>query len=373
MENITRTMNAIQAAKQYYNFISTPYMDEVFSTHSPDLFPDMPSLSWQKPDEIQEAVRRILDQPRIPELSKRWRPVFEKEHDISQEEANQFLQQFISSMEGIDFIVDYRCNCSYTLSEKGQWSDYRVYRPGRKSGWGLQLTVSGKGVYNGLRSSLEVGPGDLVLLSPDAFYDYHRHPDADSWGCYWLVFLPDTRFNELLDWPDVGSGIHHLSAKDSAFIDTITPLFEHIREISQDSDPWAIRLRYNLLEQALIQCKRLVPEFKRSVIDHRVLKAIEYIEKHFRKNITVKEIAEEACISVSSLIRLFKQHTGLTVIELRNEKRMALACEKLTHTRISIAEIAELAGYSDQLYFSRCFHRHFRMSPSAFRKQYLNQ
>lgn len=333
----------------------------------------MPSLKWQKPDEIQQVIRRMLDQPLIPELAKKWQPVFKRSEGISLEEANQFLQQFISSMESIDFIVDYRANCSFTQSKKNRWNDFRVYRPDRKSGWALQLTVSGKGIYNTLRSSLEVEAGDLVLLSPNAFYDYHRHSDAESWGCYWLVFLPDTRLNELLDWPEIGSGIHHLPATDSSFTNTITPLFESIRQVSQDSDPWAVRLRYNLLEQILIQCKRLVPEFKRSVIDHRVLKAIKYIEKHFQGNITITEVAEEACISVSSLVRLFKQHTGLTVIELRNEKRMALACEKLTHSRMSIAEIAELIGYSDQLYFSRCFHQHFRMSPSAFRKQYLNR
>ena len=85
-------------------------------------------------------------------------------------------------MESIDFIVEYRCYSNFSLSEKGKWSDYRVYRPGRKRGWSLQLTVSGSGIYNCLRKNLVVHPGDLVLLSPDAFYDYQRHPKADNWG-----------------------------------------------------------------------------------------------------------------------------------------------------------------------------------------------
>ena len=175
-----------------------------------------------------------------------------------------------------------------------------------------------------------------------------------------------------MNWPEAGAGIHYLSGDNVDFKRAFIPHFKTIQELSHDSDPWTVRLRYNLLEQILIQCKRLLPDTNNTMSDPRIQKAIEFVDQHFNRDFSMEEVAEVACISVSSLVRLFKQQTGLTVIELRNERRMALACEKLTHSLLSIAQIAELTGYSDQLYFSRCFHRHFKIPPSAFRKHYLN-
>lgn len=72
------------------------------------------------------------------------------------------------------------------------------------------------------------------------------------------------------------------------------------------------------------------------------------------------------------LRRLFKREMGLTPLEYLTSLRMKKAEELLTGLGArerSMAEVAECCGFSDPLYFSRVFKKHFGCSPSAFAKR----
>jgi transcriptional regulator GlxA family with amidase domain len=49
---------------------------------------------------------------------------------------------------------------------------------------------------------------------------------------------------------------------------------------------------------------------------------------------------------------------------------MSRACELLKTTDLSMQEIAMKIGFNDQFYFSRLFHRHLRMAPTAYRREF---
>ena len=48
--------------------------------------------------------------------------------------------------------------------------------------------------------------------------------------------------------------------------------------------------------------------------------------------------------------------------------RMALAAERLRGPRLSMAAIAERAGYHTEISFARAFKRHFGVTPGAYRR-----
>lgn len=69
------------------------------------------------------------------------------------------------------------------------------------------------------------------------------------------------------------------------------------------------------------------------------------------------------------LRKLFKKEIGLTPLEYMTRLRMKRACVLLTmqgSEDYSIAEISQLCGYDDALYFSRVFKKNFGRSPSAY-------
>ena len=66
--------------------------------------------------------------------------------------------------------------------------------------------------------------------------------------------------------------------------------------------------------------------------------------------------------------QLFKKEKGVTMQQYHNSVRMDEACRLLCSTLMSIGEIADKLGFSDVLYFSRCFRNYTGKSPSAYRK-----
>ncbi|MEH6582905.1 MAG: arabinose operon transcriptional regulator AraC [Halioglobus sp.] len=365
-------MNLGETARYLYSTIDGEPMDDTPSSEVSRFLDRQPPLAPKVASEQASVLQTLLEQPRIPEIANRWRPHFLPGAPLSQKQATLFIQQVLGAFESVDSLMDYRATGGYSESNEGQWNDYSVYRPGHKRGWGVHLTTAGAGRYNCLRRTLEVGEGDLILMSPEAFYDYGRSTSVSNWGVHWAIFQADSRVVDLLNWPEVGAGVHHLRCPAAEQMEKFTDLFQEISRLSNQPDAGAVRLRHNLLEEILLRCQEFIPPEQRGGVDRRVQLAIDYIESHYTGEVTVEDVAAAASLSVSSLARLFKQHTGLTVLGWRDERRMALACEKVTHSRLRIAEIADLVGYQDQLYFSRVFRRHMGQPPSEYRRQFLS-
>jgi AraC family transcriptional regulator of arabinose operon len=365
-------MNLRKAAVYLFKWIDGQSTDDMPASEISAFFDRQPSRSPQANAEHREVLHALQEQPCIPEIIRQWRGSFAPQVALTDTLAIRFIQQVLGAFESVDFLMDYRSTGGYTEARQGQWNDYPTYRPGRKRGWGIHFTTEGAGSYNCLRRTLEVGAGDLILLTPEAFYDYRRLPAASSWGVHWVAFQAEKRLTDLLKWPEVGAGIHHLHCAESDQNTRFMRLFQDIAQLSHQPDPHVIRLRQNLLEEILLRCQPIIPAEAKGGVDRRVETAIGFIENHYTRDISVHEVAAVANVSVSSLARLFKQHTGLTVLGWRDERRMALACEKLTHSKLRISEIADLVGYQDQLYFSRAFRRYFGQPPSDYRKQFLS-
>ena len=71
------------------------------------------------------------------------------------------------------------------------------------------------------------------------------------------------------------------------------------------------------------------------------------------------------------LRKLFKKEMGLTPLEYMTQMRMKKAEMMLTAmwgSDYSVAEIGQLCGFEDSLYFSRVFKKHFGCAPSMFAK-----
>lgn len=96
-------------------------------------------------------------------------------------------------------------------------------------------------------------------------------------------------------------------------------------------------------------------------------KILFFIALHYKEKLTLKQIAEEMGLSESYMCRIFKKHTGFTVLDYRNEIR----CERaavLISNGIPVNEAGYLAGFEDYNYFSRMFRRKRGISPAGFKK-----
>jgi len=100
--------------------------------------------------------------------------------------------------------------------------------------------------------------------------------------------------------------------------------------------------------------------------------AVQYIEKHYREDFGVKEIARQLAVSEGHLSRLFKETTGYTIGDYLQNYRIRQACRLLSNPMAKIYEIADQTGYRDQRYFSVMFKKIVGLTPREFQNKLNN-
>ncbi len=84
----------------------------------------------------------------------------------------------------------------------------------------------------------------------------------------------------------------------------------------------------------------------------------------------IKDLADEAGITLRHLSHDIKEKFGLTFIELLYYSKCAYALKLLLGTDGRLIDIALECGFSDLKYFTKYFSKYFNVSPSAFRKMH---
>jgi AraC family transcriptional regulator len=100
----------------------------------------------------------------------------------------------------------------------------------------------------------------------------------------------------------------------------------------------------------------------------RLNRVIAYVESHLASDLSLSRLADVAGMSAFYFCRAFKQSTGITPHRYVLTRRMEQAKRLLETNGVSLLEIAEQVGFSDQSQFTRVFHRLVGTTPAQFRK-----
>ena len=101
----------------------------------------------------------------------------------------------------------------------------------------------------------------------------------------------------------------------------------------------------------------------------KVWELIEYIEYHYDKNISLKQLAGMYFVNEKYLGRVFKAEMGCTLHQYLNNIRIKRAVAELRGTDKSILDISLDCGFGNVTYFNRRFMREFGMTPTQYRRQ----
>lgn len=102
----------------------------------------------------------------------------------------------------------------------------------------------------------------------------------------------------------------------------------------------------------------------------RVDKVMEYINRHFDKELTLSEAAKIAAMTEVAFSRFFKNKTGKTFIDTLNEIRLGHASRMLIDTSYNITEVAYKCGFNNMSNFNRIFKKKKNCTPKEFRETY---
>ncbi|MCW3015905.1 MAG: transcriptional regulator, AraC family [Solirubrobacterales bacterium] len=91
------------------------------------------------------------------------------------------------------------------------------------------------------------------------------------------------------------------------------------------------------------------------------------LEQDYPRHHDAGYYADALAMPRAALSRLLVQLTGRTTKDLILDRVMLEAARLLRFTDLTIGEIAYQVGFSDQMYFSRAFKRHFGRPPKSYR------
>jgi AraC family L-rhamnose operon transcriptional activator RhaR len=92
-----------------------------------------------------------------------------------------------------------------------------------------------------------------------------------------------------------------------------------------------------------------------------------YIRRHVAEDLRAQVLAERCRLSERHFVRLFRKRTGRNPHPFVQQVRMQTACEYLSGTTLTIAEIADAVGYRDLPSFYRVFRQVVGTTPRVYK------
>src|SRR6266480_1087639 len=247
---------------------------------------------------------------------------------------------------------------------------------------------------------LIVGPGDVVLLPRN---DLHLMGSDLS--------LPPVAGSDIIRPPEDGGlfSIHHgggggrtrmicgflacASAEDNPVISTLPALLklnveqggaaEWIRSTFQyaaeevsagrpGSETVLAKLSELLFIEAVRRYAQALPQGQTGWLaglrDPHVARALALLHHDITRPWSVDDLSREVGLSRSALADRFINLIGMPPMHYVASWRMQVATQKLRNTSASLAQVADLVGYSSEAAFSRAFKKAFGTAPATWRR-----
>lgn len=101
-----------------------------------------------------------------------------------------------------------------------------------------------------------------------------------------------------------------------------------------------------------------------------ILAAVEYINNNLSAQLKTTEVAENCFVSKSTLTKRFQRELSSSVQKYLYDVLLSEASRLLLKENLSVLEVSERLGFSDQFYFARRFKAKYGVPPNRYKKIY---
>lgn len=231
----------------------------------------------------------------------------------------------------------------------------------------LIFCINGEGWFQaGGTERRRIGKFDLLILPPHISHSYAASKD-NPWSIYWFHFQGELAHHYTQMLPLAGSKMQVSTHDAVRIIDLFNPCFEILSKKSYTLSHCQYA-NLHLLQILGILAMQIAAESD-SPSSSYVENSIEHMRRKIEGHITLSELAEQANLSRSHYLAVFKRVTGTSPMQYYVNLKIRQACTYLDLTDWSIKEISGKLGFQDALYFSRAFSKLMEMSPSAYREK----
>lgn len=150
-------------------------------------------------------------------------------------------------------------------------------------------------------------------------------------------------------------------------VEGLTVLLE--REIREQGPEYEELSRQMFLALVAVVSRRCIRRAGRAVnrTTGQLAESMSYMERHYREEITLDDLANRAHYSRRHYTRLFRDCFLTSPLAYLNRIRLRQACFLLTGTQLTAAEISRQCGFSDPSAFCRRFKQQYGLTPQQYR------
>ena len=241
----------------------------------------------------------------------------------------------------------------------------------------IHFVVNGKGKAVVDNREYSIGKNQCFLFRPNQLH-YYESSCEEPWEYYYFSFCGNN-VDVILE--EMGFA-EHMVVRNIPHPEELIKLLQQLAATVDDSLTTYIHhgllsllihqfITLSIHEQKPVQL--FDAEFRSDLLStgNYTRLACGIIHNNYAEPIGVANIAKQLNLSVGYLNMIFKQELNKTVHTYLTEYRLKKAEEMLKTTTKQVIQIAYETGFSDPLYFSRLFTKHFGTSPKQYRK--LNQ
>ncbi|MCM2534093.1 AraC family transcriptional regulator [Neobacillus pocheonensis] len=276
----------------------------------------------------------------------------------------------------------YKKRNDFSQSDFHSHTEFEIYRFHE----GICRYIIGNKIYH-------LQPGDIIVMNGLTLHRAYPSFDAAyvrsvvSFSSEWIKpsLCKDLNLPELLE-PFIKMGHMLLRMGDHECLKTIDLLMEDIEKTKQNCDrighanraSLTYRMHEGKFKTSLIQLLMMVYELSQSYFysdgdvcsekEQRVFQIKKWIDQSFTKPLSLDSIASSLAISRSYMAALFKEVTGLSVMEYVMHCRLNAARYMLEMENKTILEISVDTGFESVSHFSRYFKQKLGKTPSEYRK-----
>ena len=221
------------------------------------------------------------------------------------------------------------------------------------------------------RTSLELGPGDVLLIPAGERHRLvaARQMDSRGLGIQTSSFAGVDMAPLFEPFDQVRAGAAAVVRIPGERQESLAHFFQELkRESEQVHRPSSESVQRSLLTLILAEVSRAGAwATADSAHPPLVAEALRFIERHCLERISLRDVAKAVNRSPAHVATALKQATGRTAQQWIIAGRLGEARKRLLHTSEFVDVIAERVGYSDVTHFIRTFRRAHGMTPAAWR------
>lgn len=233
----------------------------------------------------------------------------------------------------------------------------------------FQYTLSGIGEIEIEGKIHRLHPGHAFLVKSPGEYRYYLPKDSEEWEFMYITLFGEEAEKCWMAIQEKGLSVIRFHP-DAAPIQELQQILDEASSKKITNAFKGSSLAYRFLMELYEYADSM--DSKMDEWPEAIVRAALFARQYFSEKIGPDDMADVSGLSRYHFVRVFKQTAGITPIQYLTKIRIHKAIELLNHTKYSIEEIAEMAGYTNANYLNKVCKKVTGYSPGEIRKNKMD-